>query len=171
MEKLVKDLNQTHIPTLQKHKEMTESICKSQKMTEVTLSAIEAQLGSLTSHLERNLKQQAELSSGLEAQRLVVEDLVAKRQKGEEGCKDAAQSFSQKRPKRDDDEPGPTEQTPKRSRTTPTLRLGSGTVRRTEEHSSRHTQQGTDTRRRQQELGLTPTEDLIRVVGSSGSPV
>ena len=57
LEKLVRDLNQTHIPTLQKHKEMTESICKSQKMTEVTLSAIQAQLGSLTSHLERNLQQ------------------------------------------------------------------------------------------------------------------
>ena len=39
-----------------------------------------------------------------------MEDLVAERQKGEERCKDAAQSSSQKRPKRDDDEPGPTEQ-------------------------------------------------------------
>ena len=55
LEKLVNDLNRTHIPTLQKHREMTESICKSQKMTEVTLSAIQAQLGALTSHLERNL--------------------------------------------------------------------------------------------------------------------
>ena len=68
LEKLVKDLNQTHIPTLQKHKEMTESICKFQKMTELTLSAIQAQLGVMTSHLERNLSRQEELSSGLEAQ-------------------------------------------------------------------------------------------------------
>ena len=171
LEKLVNDLNSCHIPTLQKHREMTESICKSQKMTEVTLSAIQAQLGSLTSHLERNLQQQAELSSGLEAQRLVVEDLVAERQKGEERCKDAAQSSSQKRPRRDDDEPGPTEQPPKRSRPTPILRLGTGTGKRSEESSSRRSQYGTETRRHQQQLGLTPTEDLIRAVGSSASPV
>ena len=66
-----------------------------------------------------------------------MEDLVAERQKGEEGCKDAAQSSSQKRPRRDDDEPGPTEQPPKRSKTTPVLRLSSGTVRRTDEHGSK----------------------------------
>ena len=112
-------------------------------MTELTLSAIQAQLGVTTSHLKRNLCQQAELSSGLEAQRLVVEDLVAERQKGEERCKDAAQSSSHKRPKRDDDEPGPTEQPPKRSRPTLILRLGTGTGKRTEESSSRRSQYGT----------------------------
>ena len=99
-----------------------------------------------------------------------MEELVAERQKGEERCKDAAQSSSQKRPRRDDDEPGPIEQPPKKSKTTPVLRLSSGTVRRTDEHSSRRSQYGTETRRHQQ-LGLTPTEDLIRAVGSSASPV
>ena len=107
----------------------------------------------------------------MEAQRLVVEDLVAERQKGEERCKDAAQSSLQKRPRRDDDEPGPTEQPPERSRTTSILKLGTGTGKKTEESSSRRSQYGTETRRHQQQLGLTPTEDLIRAVGSSASPV